>query len=329
MNIYDIAQEAGVSIATVSRVINNKPNISAKTIRRVQEVLNKYNYVPSGIAQSLATNSSRLIGVILEDIRNRQYTNTAYAIEQELHEKAYKSLFCNVAPENILDYAKMLSTAQVEGLVIIGSVFMNKDTAQAIQTYLSDIPIIFANGTLPCPNVTSILCDDRDGIAQCVYHLVDRGHSKILYINDNNTDSASRKLKGYRTAMFECALQDNITVLQTESSFEGGIAIGKTLLADFLYGRDYTALIFPEDITALGCIRVLASNQLSIPGDVAVTGYGNTIFRIVASYNLTTVDTHLGMLGSEAVRCICARLSNAPCPAHMTLTPELLIGETS
>ena len=329
MNIYDIAQEAGVSIATVSRVINNKPNISAKTRHRVQEVLNKYNYVPSGIAQSLATNSSRLIGVILEDIRNRQYTNTAYAIEQELHEKGYKSLFCNVAPENILDYAKMLLTEQVEGLVIIGSVFMNKDTVQAIQTYLSDIPIIFANGTLPCSNVTSILCDDRDGISQCVYHLFNRGHSKIFYINDNNTDSANRKLNGYKTAMFECSLQDNITVLQTESSFEGGISIGKVLMTDFLHGHDYTALIFPEDITALGCIRVLSSNHISIPSDVAVTGYGNTMFRIVASHNLTSVDTHLDMLGSEAVRCICARLSNTPCPYHMVLTPQLLIGDTS
>lgn len=194
---------------------------------------------------------------------------------------------------------------------------------------MANVPIVFANGTLPCPNVTSILCDDRDGIAQCVNHLYQRGHTRIIYVNDNHTDSARRKLTGYQTALYERGIHENAVVLETESSFDGGIAVGEKIAAEYRPGIDYTAIIFPEDLTALGCIRALTAHGISVPEDVAVTGYGATMFRIVAPQDLTTVDTHLGMLGSESVRCICARLNDMPCPNQMILTPELLCGETT
>ena len=90
MNIYDIAKEANVSIATVSRVVNNKQNITRK---RVEAVLQKYNYTPSSIARGLASSSMRMVGLVMQDIRNTHYTSTAYVIEQELRKKGFCCIF--------------------------------------------------------------------------------------------------------------------------------------------------------------------------------------------------------------------------------------------
>lgn len=329
MNIYDIAQEAGVSIATVSRVLNNKPHVSLETQNKVQAILKKNNYTPSSIARGLITNSLKLVGVIMEDIRNRQYTNTAYMIEQEMHEKGYHCLFCNVPPKNIETYIKTLSEAQVDGVIIIGSIFMSDYTINAINTFFNTRPVIIINGHLPCDNVTSILCDDQAGIMQCVDHLYEKGHRKILFVNDNDTDSAKRKRDGYMHAMFRHSLQDLCSIIQTESSFEGGFAVGEKIVSRLEHGKDYSAIVFEEDITALGCINALNNHGINVPKDVAITGFGNSVFRAVSAHVLTTVDTHLGMLGSEAVRLLYSCLNNIPCPTKLILPPELSIGNTT
>lgn len=329
MNIYDIAQEAGVSIATVSRVLNNKPNISPDTLSKVRRVLKKYNYTPNSFARGLVTNSMQMIGVLVEDIRNPQYTNTAYAIEQNLYEQGYKCLFCNVRSDAIESYMKVLAESLVDGAIIIGSVFMTEQTAKAIETCLPDHPVVMVNGTLPCPGVTSVLCDDRDGIMQCVNHLYDKGHRKIIFVSDSNTDSAHRKLMGYKTALFEHDLQNFYEIIHTEPGFHGGIEAGKKIVSTYRHGKDYTAIVCQEDLTALGCVRYLESQGISVPQDVAVTGFGKFCFDEVSSHTLTTVDTHLELLGIEAVRCLSSLLTGAACPKQIVLTPELLVGQTT
>lgn len=329
MNIYDIAKEAGVSIATVSRVLNNKPNISPKTLNKVQSVLRKYNYTPNSIARGLVTKSMSMVGVIVEDIRNPQYTNTAYSIEHELYKKGYICIVCNVSVDDVQTYIKTLAESQVDGLIIIGSVFMTDQTIQAIYDYIPELPIVIVNGSLPNLNVTSLLCDDKSGIMQCVNHLYQRGHKKIIYVNDNDTDSAQRKVAGYKLALYENDIQEHALILKTTSGFHGGFEAGEIVFREYTCGMDYTAIIFPEDLTALGCISSLTLHGLRVPEDVAITGFGNSPFRTVGTHLLTTVNTHLDLLGVEAVRCLCLRLNKEICPNQLVLTPDLALGETT
>lgn len=329
MNIYDIAQEAKVSIATVSRVVNGKGGVSARTKKKVQEVLDKYNYTPSSMARGLVTKSSNLVGVVLEDIRHSHYTFIAYEIEQNLHNIGYQCLVCNSAVESIPSYLRILSSMQVDGVIIIGSVFETEQTKAAIDTYVPDIPVILLNGFLPCDNAVSILTDDRDGIMQCMAHLMEKGHTDIVYVNDNSTASAEMKREGYQFAMMRHDLQDKIRVVNTANSFQGGIEAGEAIWRQYISQNACTAIVVAEDITALGCINALEKHGVRIPADVAITGYDNSFFGKLSSHILTSVDANTSLLGSEAVRAFSDCRGGAARPNKTLLIPQLFIGTTT
>lgn len=325
MNIYDIAREANVSIATVSRVLNGKPNISPKTAQRVREVLERSQYTPSSIARGLVSNSMRLVGVLMHDLRNTHYTSTAYVVEQELSRAGYRCLLCNTQAGAVSGTLRMLAETRVDGLIIIGSVFMDRSMAEALAAYFPTQPVVMVNGYLQRENVLGILCDEADGMRQCAEHLFAAGHRKIAYFHDNATDSARRKLAGYRSAMRELGLQER--VLHGATGFEGGAALGRELAS--AGHPDFTALMFAEDTTALGCIRSMERAGLQVPEDLAVTGYTNTMFARMASRTLTTVDEQVQVLGAEAVRAFCDRMDGrlrAPC---ITIPVHLVPGETT
>lgn len=297
-------------------------------MKKVRSILDKHNYVPSNIARGLVLKSLRLVGIVLEDIRNLHYTKTAYTIEQALAEQNYRCIMCNTNGSNPDAMLKMLAESQVDGVIIIGSSFMNEHTVEAIKAYHSDRPIVIVNGTLPLDNVCAVLSDDRDGIAQSVHHLFKKGHTKILYINDSDNDSGKRKMDGYRTAMFTNGMQEfDRWIITCPMGFDGGILGGKEALQRF--GHDFTAIVCAEDTTALGVIRALEQDGLRIPADIAITGYSNSFFGRITNHILTTVDTKMDILGSEAARALCDKLEGKERPAKLIISPELIPGDST
>jgi len=328
MNIYDIAKEANVSIATVSRVMNNKQNISPKTRKRVEAVLQKYNYTPSSIARGLASSSMRMVGMVMQDIRNTHYTDTAYVIEQELRKKGFCCLFCNTDSPDPTEAFKMLRDFRVDGIMLIGSVFMNQETLNAVDHYHPNTRIVFVNGVLDRENVCSVQCDDRCGIEMTVEHLVERGHRCIVYIDDMETDSVRRKREGYCTVMnrsFPGYAQDHMFRADV-LGFEGGYRVMKDLLER---GEEITAVVCSEDVVALGAIRALEEKNLRIPEDVAVAGFNNAWVGKLSRHVLTSADTGLSLMGVEATRAFCDRLEGVERPQRITLAPKLFVGTTT
>jgi len=328
MNIYDIAREANVSIATVSRVMNNKQNISPKTRKKVEAVLQKYNYTPSSIARGLASSSMRMVGMVMQDMRNTHYTDTAYVIEQELRKKGFCCLFCNADCPDPTEPFKMLRDFRVDGIILIGSVFMNQETLRAVETYHPTTKIVFVNGVLERENVYSVQCDDRAGIEMTVEHMVERGHRHIVYIDDMETDSARRKREGYCTAMnrYVPGYAQEHMFRAGERGFSGGYQVMKALL-----DRDekFTAVVCSEDVVALGAIRALEERGLRIPEDVAVAGFNNAWVGKLSRHILTSADTGLSLVGVEATRALCDSLEGIERPDRITLTPKLFIGTTT
>ena len=125
MNIYDIAKEAGVSIATVSRVLNNKGTVSAATRARVEAILKQNNYTPSAIARGMVSKSMRTVAVLTVDIRVPHYARTAYTIEREFSRRGYEVILCNTGGDRAetLRYLQVVNQKQVDGIVLVGSVF--------------------------------------------------------------------------------------------------------------------------------------------------------------------------------------------------------------
>ena len=158
MNIYDIAKEAGVSIATVSRVLNNKGTVSAATRARVEAILKQNNYTPSAIARGMVSKSMRTVAVLTVDIRVPHYARTAYTIEREFSRRGYEVILCNTGGDRAetLRYLQAVNQKQVDGIVLVGSVFDTICQGAEMEKLLSGVPVVLANGKLDLPNAYSV-----------------------------------------------------------------------------------------------------------------------------------------------------------------------------
>ena len=146
MNIYDIAKEAGVSIATVSRVLNNKGTVSAATRARVEAILKQNNYTPSAIARGMVSKSMRTVAVLTVDIRVPHYARTAYTIEREFSRRGYEVILCNTGGDRAetLRYLQAVNQKQVDGIVLVGSVFDTICQGAEMEKLLTGVPVVLA-----------------------------------------------------------------------------------------------------------------------------------------------------------------------------------------
>ena len=208
MNIYDIAKEAGVSIATVSRVLNNKSTVSPATRAKVEQVLAANHYTPSAIARGMVSKSMRTVAVLTVDVRVPHYARTAYTLEREFSRRGYEVILCNTGGdrEATLTYLRAVVKKQVDGIVLVGSVFNTICRGSEMTGLLRKTPVVLANGTLPLPNASSVLVDDRLGVSLAVEHLLGRGRRALFYVKDKSTDSANEKRDGFVQAMTRAGL---------------------------------------------------------------------------------------------------------------------------
>lgn len=329
MNIYDIAEEAGVSITTVSRVLNNKENISKKTKDKVEAVLKKYNYTPNGMARGLVTKSMKSIGVLTIDIRDPHYATTAFIIEQEFSRLGYNVILCNTGGETSqnINYIKILAEKNVDGIILIGSVFNDGFIKSSVLSYANNIPLVLANGFLGVENSYSVLVDDSYGITLCVDHLVEKGHSEIVYVKDSNTYSADQKKNGFILGMNNHNLElDDNSIVTVNRGLEGGYeAVGQFMSL----GKKFSAIIFGEDITAIGGMKKLKELGRNVPSDVAIVGFNNSIFSKCCDPELTTVDNKVETVGSLTVKLLIDLIENRNATSNILIRPDLIVRKSS
>lgn len=170
MTIYDIAEKAGVSASTVSRVINGKPGIWDATRQKVLALLEEYHYSPNDAARGLATQSSHFIGLLIEDIRVSHHTDAVWTIEQEMMRAGYIciTLSTGTTPEGKAQAIQILQQRAVDGVILIGSMFSLEDVRTSILKYLFNTPVVMINGRIDLPNVYSILIDEERGMKSLV-----------------------------------------------------------------------------------------------------------------------------------------------------------------
>jgi len=327
MNIYDIARQAGVSIATVSRVLNHKDTVSPATRARVEAVLAKNNYTPSAIARGMVSRSLRTVAVLTVDIRVPHYARTAYTIEQEFSRRGYEVILCNTGGdrEATLKYLRAVTEKQVDGMVLVGSVFDRIGKDPEIETLLRTAPVVLANGKLDLPNAFSVLVDDAYGVRLAVEHLIGRGKQKLVYVKDMDTASAKAKAEGFSLAMKQHALDASGRVLETDCSLEGGARAAERLLAS---GIVFDGIVCGEDLTAVGVVKGLRRAGVRVPEDVAVTGFNDSMYAKLCEPELTGVDNK-----PEQVALLCVQLLegllNGGSASSVTIQPELVLGRST
>ncbi len=329
MTIYDIASEAGVSISTVSLVLNHPEKVRPVTRKKVERVLEKYHYAPNAMARGLVKNSMKTIGILSNDFRHLHFSSTAYILESMFFNWGFSTILCNTGYdlEKKKKYIKTFAEKKVDAVVLIGSVFNHPEIERMILTYLPETPVVLANGVLSVPNAYSVLIDQITGLELAVGHLAEKGHREILFVYQRPSYNALEKINGYRMAMEKRGFEvrdDNIW--RAGPGFEMGCDVTDRILKS---GKPFTAIICADDLTALGVIKELKQRGRRVPQDVAVIGYDNSTFSSCFDPGVTSVDTRNDVFSNIVANVVYDLLSKREVGSHIIVKPELAIREST
>ncbi len=325
--MQDIADLAGVSIATVSRVLNQPEKVKPETRRKVQRILEQTNFVANAVARGLVVNSMKTIGILTVDVRDLYFSKVIYTLERQFTEYGYNVLLSNTGGEvgEKKKYLRVMLEKQVDGLILVGSVFKEPTGNKHILEAGQSIPVVLINSYLEGENIYSVVCDDAHGVKQAVNYLVAQGRKDIYYFTDTKSASGLAKVDGFVAAMREHGLNER-NIIEVSRNLDGGVKGVQQLLAE---KRKVSAVICGEDITAIGAMKALTASGLKIPGDVGVIGYNNSILAETASPALTSVDNLAAAMARQAVEMLVNRLQGKEVSRKIVLTPTLVIRESA
>lgn len=329
MTIYDISEKAGVSIATVSRVLNGSTNVKPKTKKRVMDVIEEYGYTPNAFARGLGLNTMNTIGILCADSSDLYLAKAVYYIEQYLRENGYNSILCctGYELENKKASLDLLLSKRVDSVIMVGSNFISNesDNNKYIRDASSQVPIMLLNADFDYPNIYCTLCDDYKAMFEVTQALLNTSLNKILYLYNSQSYSGLKKLSGYQTAMLQKDLQFQKDYMQ----FYQGERENIEAIADFLEelvanGLDFNAVIASDDILAMGAMKYSKRQNLSVPNDFAIIGYNNSLLTSCCEPPLTSVDNRLQTLCSQLVKTLMGVLSGSEMPQKVIFSGELV-----
>lgn len=328
MTIHEIAKRANVSVATVSRVLNNKPNISPKTYQRVVDALNETGYSPNAIARGLKHNSMNMIGIVVDDIRNLYRAHVIYHLENLLSAQGYTTIVFNASTKNGSLFSLLLQQ-QFDSLIFVGSSLSSKEVETFIRTSCSQKPILMFNGFLELPNVISVICDEARGMQMMADHIYRTGRRKFLYVSFGQNLASQRKFSGFRQKLSELKLDfpDERFFCAPTDDFDGGCQAGQAIIDS---GLSFDAVVCSLDLTAMGVIHILRQYGYSIPQDISVSGFDNLIYGKLNPPFLTSVDGKIEELADVAVKQLLSALNGAPVSHEpYSIAPSLYLGGTT
>lgn len=240
----------------------------------------------------------------------------------------YSCLLCNTWEdyEKMVESLQTMAHRQVDGIILIGSIFQHKIIKKAIRQYLPKVSVVMANAYLELTNVCGVLCDDELGIRQAVDYLVEKGHRAIAYIKDSKTPSAELKRTGYIEQMIKNGLEEFVIIKETINSFEGGKQATFQLLTE---NKHITAVIYGEDLTAIGGLRAIRDNGYSVPKDIVVIGFNNSTHAKTCTPTLTSVDNKLDVMGIKCAQALRDMIEQKTTIAKMLLIPDLVEREST
>lgn len=323
ITIYEIAQEAGCSAATVSRVINGYPYIKKATRERVERIIEERNFMPSDTARNLVKQSTRMIGILISDLRTTQHTDGIYYIERELSKEGYSCIICNTGEgeEAVTSYLQILSKRNVDALILMGSIYQNDEVEKAVNQYMANVPVVFCNGSINGDNIYSIVSDEDRGVYNAVKLLKDTGCVNPVFIYDRKTASNMKKMDGFMRGVEECGFGTEGRILETTQDAGGIYETVKAFLSDNM-GVD--SIIFSEDFLAVASMRVFSEMGKKIPQDISIIGINNSRFALVAVPPITSLDNKLYDMSITAVRTILSLLKGEPVAKKLLLISDIV-----
>jgi DNA-binding LacI/PurR family transcriptional regulator len=325
--IRDVAARAGVSHQTVSRVINDNPNVADGTRERVLTAIRELGYVPSPMARGLISNQTRSIGVVADDISDQFFARVVAGAEAEARRRGYYLMIGSVEPDDDhRAYLRLMLERRVEGLILARpSVSLSSD--ELLPAKKGGVPIISVAAELPGFSLVDV--DNIQGGYDATRHLLDRGHRAIATVlGPREWPSSAARFDGYRRALGEAGLAEDTALVEHASDW--GLESGRAAAASLLQrGVAFTALFAHSDLIALGAIRQLRESGRRVPEDVSVVGYDDLPVAAYVDPPLTTVHQPMHEVGALAAALVLNQLAGRDGAAGTHLLPaELVIRES-
>ncbi len=329
MNIYDISQKAGVSIATVSRVLNGSNNVREKTRQKVLAVMQECGYTPNAFARGLGLNTMKTIGFLCADSSDIYTAKAIYYLEQLLRENSYNSILCcsGYELENRQSSMELLLRQKVDAVILVGSSYVYEDPAknQYILDAAAKTPILILNAQLKHDNIYSILSDDYASVYQATKYLINSGIRDILFYYNTDSYSCMRKLEGYRQAMLDAQPQALEPMLHFyRGSHEDIPAMAEDLKQATDTGLSFQGIIAADDMLALGAVKYAHEQSLRLPEDLSVIGYNNSMLTRICQPELTTIDNKLETLCRHMIQTLMGILNGEKMPPISLFTGEFI-----
>ncbi len=335
--IKDIAKICGVGVSTVSRAINNHPDINPETKEKIMNTIKEYGYVPNNSARNLKRVDAKAIAVLVKGISNPFFSNMIKVIEKECKKKHYSMELSHIeADEDEVDAAlKVVKEKRLRGIIFLGGLFSH--SAEKLRKL--NVPFVFSTaGSIP-ENISknqysNIGVDDRKESARMVDYLISLGHEKIaMIVAEADEESIGRlRLEGYYESLqaHDIAINPKL-IYQTRNdighfSMENGYQTTKKLIDS---GEQFTAVYAVADALAIGAIRALLESGLRVPEDVSVAGYDGIDVSGYISPSLTTIRQPVEEMAKDTVKLLFDIIAGKKDHQHISYDGELLVREST
>ncbi len=327
--IKEVAEYAQVSVATVSRVVNNSGYVSDDLRERVQEAMQTLNYKPSALARSLRRQETLTIGVLLPQLDQPFFSTLTFAIEKTLFDRGYRTLICSSEESDAREasYIDMLLRQRVDGVIVVPTGRSAENIAHLVE---ARVPVVLVDRDIPDLPINRVLVDNRQGAHDAMMHLLQQGHRNIALIGGPPySESMLKRAEGAYQAFVEMQVDydPDLVVMGTLPQFELGYKTARTLLQ---LPKPPTAIFAFNDVIAIGAMHAAAELGLHLPADLSVIGYDDIPLARYIIPELTTVAQPIYQIGEHAAEMLLRRLKHpAAPPESITLSAALTVRKST
>jgi DNA-binding LacI/PurR family transcriptional regulator len=311
MTIKDVSKRAGVSVATISRVMNDDAKVSGETKEKVRRAIEEMNYVPNLLGRHLRKVKTGMIYILIPAIDNPFYAAIIFSIEKTANKYGYNAAICETfnARDKYSKYIDSVRNKVVDGLIAISPKYDDAIPSDP------DFPMVICGESHAGFKFFQVDIDNERAAYAATGHLLSKGRRNVAYIGGENTSGHLRE-KGYRRALADAGLfADDGLIGRDVSHFEHARAAAGAILAS---GKKVDAIFAASDILAIGAIREITARGLSVPGDIAVAGFDDLSYARMFSPALTTVHQPCEELGRTAFELLYSILDGRPAGAPET-----------
>ncbi|OZU88204.1 transcriptional regulator [Virgibacillus indicus] len=294
-NIRDVAKKAGVSVATVSRVVNKNGYVKKSTLEKVNKAISELNYSPNAIAVSLNNKKTKTLGLILPDITNPFFPELAKAVEEVANQNGYTMILCNSNGllEKEMEHIEMLERKYADGIILASDSY----TEERLKG--TDLPMVLLDRGVN-PNHSSITANNFSGAVMATKHLLKQGCKKIAHIaGPKNVLTAVDRLKGYQSVVRDSNWYDGDLIIHANYNTKEAITATKKLLE---MDSSIDGIFASNDLIAIGCLKAIRSIGWKVPDDIAVIGFDGISLTDLIIPQLSTIKQPVYEMGEAATK---------------------------